>query len=206
MIEPLNCGGFIMTAVAAHNIKFLSHSDQGGRGDGVQVMVNKGHAYIGHGFSNGITVIDVRDAKNPKTVNFLACPPNTRAHHLQTATHGKFGDLLLAVNGPSVWTMQVSQEAYFAGTSGDALAGQKFTSGLRVYDLAKPEAPREIAFLPLGGLGPHRIWYVGERYAYVSVHLPEFSDHILVIVDMKEPTKPEVVGKFWLPGMWTGGG
>ncbi len=85
--------------------------------------------------------------------------------------------------------MQVSQEAYFAGTSGDALHGQKFTSGLRVYDLAKPEAPREIAFLPLGGLGPHRIWYVGERYAYVSVHLPEFSDHMLVIVDMKEPTQ-----------------
>ena len=97
--------------------------------------------------------------------------------------------------------MQVSQEAYFTGASGDALAGQKFTSGLRVFDLAKPEAPREIAFLPLGGLGPHRIWYVGERYAYVSVHLPEFSDHILVMVDMKEPTKPEVVGKFWLPGM-----
>ena len=60
--------------------------------------------------------------------------------------------------------------------------------------------------MPLGGLGPHRIWYVGERYAYVSVHLPEFSDHMLVIVDMKEPTRPEVVGKFWLPGMWTGGG
>jgi hypothetical protein len=71
-----------MTAVASHKIKFLSHSDQGGRGDGVQVMVNKGFAYVGHGFSNGITIIDVRDAKNPKTVNFLPCPPNTRAHHL----------------------------------------------------------------------------------------------------------------------------
>src|SRR6202051_57041 len=147
-----------MTAVASHNIKFLSHSDQGGRGDGVQVMVNKGYAYIGHGFSNGITVIDVRDPKTPKPVQFIACPPNTRAHHLQT-----HGDLLLAVNGPSVWTMQISHEAYFTGTSGDALAGQKFTTGLRVYDLARPEAPREIAFLPLGGLGPHRIWYVGGR-------------------------------------------
>ena len=78
-----------MNAVASHNIKFLSHSDQGGRGDGVQVMVNKGFAYIGHGFSNGITVIDVRDPKNPRPVNFLRCPPNTRAHHLQT-----HGDLL----------------------------------------------------------------------------------------------------------------
>src|SRR3984957_9137372 len=195
-----------MNAVAARNIKFLGHSDQGGRGDGVQVMVNRGFAYIGHGFSNGITVIDVRDPKNPKPVNFLACPPNTRAHHLQTATHETFGDLLLAVNGPSVWTMQVSQESYFTGTSGDALKGQQFTSGLRVYDLAKPQAPREIAFLPLGGLGPHRIWYVGGRYAYVSVHLPEFTDHILVIVDMADPAKPQVAGKFWLPGMWAGGG
>src|ERR1700744_690863 len=93
-------GRTFMTAVASHNIKFLSHSDQGGRGDGVQLMVHRGFAYIGHGFSNGITVIDVRDAKNPKTVNFLPCPPNTRAHHLQTAVHDKHGDLLLAVNGP----------------------------------------------------------------------------------------------------------
>ena len=177
-----------MNAVASHNIKFLGHSDQGGRGDGVQVMVHRGFAYIGHGFSNGITIIDVRDPTKPKPVNFMPCPPNTRAHHLQTCP--RTCDLLLAVNGPSVWTMQVSQESYFAGTSGDTLDGQKFTSGLRVYDLAKPEAPREIAFLPLGGLGPHRIWYVGGRYAYVSVHLPEFSDHILVIVDMAEPTKP----------------
>ena len=190
-----------MNAVASRNIKFLGHSDQGGRGDGVQLMVHRGYAYIGHGFSNGITVIDVRDPTKPTPVQFMPCPPNTRAHHLQT-----HGDLLLAVNGPSVWTMQVTQESYFTGTSGDALKGQQFTSGLRIYDVSKPEAPREIAFLPMGGLGPHRIWYVGERYAYVSVHLPEYSDHILAIVDMKEPTRPEIVGKFWLPGMWTGGG
>ena len=97
-----------MNAVASRNIKFISHCDQGGRGDGVQVMVHRGYAYIGHGFSNGITVVDVRDPKHPKTVNFIACPPNTRAHHLQT-----HGDLLLAVNGPSIWTMQVNEKAYF---------------------------------------------------------------------------------------------
>src|SRR6516225_4601928 len=190
-----------MPAIASRNMKYVGHTDQGGRGDGVQVMVNRGYAYVGHGFSNGITVIDVRDAKQPKPVTFLPCPPNTRAHHLQT-----HGDLLLAVNGPSVWTMQVSQEAYFSGTSAAVLEGQKFTGGLRIFDISRGEAPREIAFLPLGGLGPHRIWYVGGRYAYVSVHLPEFSDHVLVIVDMVEPTKPQVVGKFWLPGMWTAGG
>ena len=74
-----------MTAVASHNIKFLGHSDQGGRGDGVQLMVHKGFAYIGHGFSNGITIIDVRDPTKPKPVQFLPCPPNTRAHHIQNS-------------------------------------------------------------------------------------------------------------------------
>ena len=67
-------------------------------------MVHRGYAYIGHGFSNGITMVDVRDAKNPKVVDFIACPPGTRAIHLQT-----HDDLLLAVNAPSVWTMQEFQ-------------------------------------------------------------------------------------------------
>ncbi len=48
-------------AVASQNIRFVGHSDQGGRSDGVQVMVHRGHAYIGHTFSNGITIVDVRD-------------------------------------------------------------------------------------------------------------------------------------------------
>jgi hypothetical protein len=190
-----------MNAVASRNIKFISHCDQGGRGDGVQVMVHHGFAYVGHGFSNGITIIDVRDPKHPKTVNFIACPPNTRAHHLQT-----HGDLLLAVNGPSVWTMQINEKAYFSGSSAEAMKEKQFTTGLRVYDLSKPEAPKEIAFMPTDGLGPHRIWYVGGRYAYLSIHFADFSDHVLAIVDMADPTRPHVVGKYWLPGMWKAGG
>src|SRR5215469_3286838 len=133
-----------MVAVASRNIKFISHSDQGGRGDGVQVMVHRGYAYVGHGFSNGITIIDVRDPKNPKTVDFIAAPPNTRAMHLQT-----HGDLMLCVNAPSMWTMQVDQKAYFAGAPADLVKGKTFTPGVRIYDISHPETPREIAFLPI---------------------------------------------------------
>ena len=100
-----------MNAVASRNVKFISHSDQGGRGDGVQIMVHRGYAYIGHGYSNGISVLDVRDPKNPRPVAFLPCPPDTRAIHLQT-----HDDLLLAVNGPSMWTMQVDAQAYYSGS------------------------------------------------------------------------------------------
>ena len=109
-----------MNAVASKNIKFIAHTDLGGRGDGVQIMVHRGYAYVGHGFSNGITTVDVRDPKNPKVVDFIACPPGTRAFHLQTHE-----DLLLAVNVPSVWTMQEfqhDQKAYFGGSPAEVRA------------------------------------------------------------------------------------
>ena len=77
----------------AHRIRLLGHTDQGGRPDGVQVMVAKGHAYVGHMFSDGVTVIDVADPHVPKPVNFVACPANTRASHIQV-----HDGLLLAVN------------------------------------------------------------------------------------------------------------
>ena len=79
-----------MTPVSARNIEFVGHSDQGGRGDGVQVMVHKGHAFVGHMFADGFTVTDVRDPRRPRPVNFVAAPPNTRAFHLQT--HGEIAD------------------------------------------------------------------------------------------------------------------
>jgi hypothetical protein len=194
-----------MNAVASRNIKFVSNTDMGGRGDGVQVMVHRGYAYVGHGFSNGITTLDVRDAKNPKVVDFIACPPGTRALHLQT-----HDDLLLAVNAPSVWNMQQFQtdNAYFGGSWAEQMKNSRneFTPGIRVYDISRPEKPAEIGFMPVEGVGPHRIWYAGGRYAYASIHFHDFSDHILAIIDMADPRKPHVVGKCWLPGMWRGGG
>ena len=43
------------------NMRLIGYSDQGGRPDGVQLMVSNGFAYIGHMFSKGFSVVDVRD-------------------------------------------------------------------------------------------------------------------------------------------------
>ena len=59
--------------------------------------------------------------------------------------------------------------------------------------------------MAVNGIGPHRIWYTGGRYAYASIHFADFTDHILAIIDMSDPRRPEVVGRWWLPGMWRGG-
>src|SRR4051812_33104399 len=102
-----------MNAVASRNIKFVGHCDRGGRGDGLQVMLHRGYAYVGHGFSIGITAVDVRGPARAKVLDFIASPPGTLAFHLQP-----HDDLLLAVNAPSVWTMQEFQneKAYFGGS------------------------------------------------------------------------------------------
>jgi hypothetical protein len=192
------------SAASAKNVRLLSRCDQGGRLDGVQVIVHKGHAFVGHMFADGFSVIDVRDPVKPKTLAFVAAPKNTRSHHLQI-----HGDILIAVNGPNIWAMQqyASQVDYYAKSLADSLTIDKpFGAGVRVFDISNPATPREISFLAMPGLGAHRIWWVGGRYAYASVHLEGFIDHVLAIIDMANPAKPALVGHWWLPGMWRAGG
>jgi hypothetical protein len=187
----------------AKNVRFISRCDQGGRSDGVQVILHKGHAFIGHMFSDGFSVVDVRDARKPKTVAFVAAPKNTRSHHLQI-----HGDILLAVNGPNIWAMQqyATQQDYYAKSLIDSVhTEQPFAAGLRVFDVSNPASPREIAFLDMPGFGAHRIWWVGGRYAYVSVHFEGFIDHVLAVVDVSDPAKPALAGRWWLPGMHRAG-
>src|SRR5213595_3807954 len=78
-------------------IRHLSYSDQGGRPDGVQVMVNRRHVYVGHMFSDGVTILDAADPRRLKPVGFFTAGAGTRTHHLQTAE-----DLLLLANGANI--------------------------------------------------------------------------------------------------------
>lgn len=85
----------------AQRLRLLGHTDQGGRPDGVQVIVARGHACGGHMFSDGITVINMADPRTPKPVEFIPCSPPPCASHIQV-----HDGPLLAVNAANVWTMQ----------------------------------------------------------------------------------------------------
>jgi hypothetical protein len=193
-------------AESARNFDFVGHSGLAGRGDALQVMVAKGHAYVGHRISRGISVVDVRDPRAPRPVNFVPTHPNSWSIHLQT-----HGELMLAVEEFDFKSV-IAQKDYYAASIRDMTStqfgrrGVDFSAGMRVYDLSDPANPRPIGFLEVEGLGLHRIWWVGDRYAYASAILDGYTDHILIVIDLLDPTRPVEVGRWWMPGMWKAGG
>ena len=188
----------------ARNMRIVGHTDQGGRPDGVQVMVERGFAYVGHMFSKGFSVIDVRDAKNPRAVAYVAAPANTWNIHLQV-----HGNLLLVINAKDMFAAEefADERAYYSGALGktvgtaEAKRPRDWTAGLAVYDISTPGRPRRIGFMPVDGGGIHRVWYIGGRWAYASVLLDGFTDYIFMTIDMSDPANPCEAGRWWIPGM-----
>lgn len=194
----------------ARNMTLIGHSDQGGRPDGVQLMLNKGFAITGHMFSKGFSVIDVRDPRNPKPATYVAAPENTWNLHLQT-----FEDLLLVINAKDMFASAefADEKAYYTTSVGKTVGideigkrARDWTAGMSVYDIKDPAEPRQIGFMPVEGGGIHRIWYTGGRYAYASALLDGYSDYIFITIDMADPTRPRELGRWWIPGMHTAGG
>ena len=198
---------------AIRGFEWLGHSDQGGRSDGTQVMVSDSYAYVAHPFSHGFSVIDCRDPRNPRTVDYVPCAARSWSLALQVS-----GDLLAVVEELDFFSLTDAQADHFARTtsrggsgidSRNPVYGEKgveYNGGLRVYDISDRARPRAIGFCDVDGLGLHRAWWTGGRYLYASASLDGFSDHVMVVIDMREPTNPEVAGRYWLPGQWLAGG
>lgn len=197
--------------VKNYGLKFLAQSDQGGRSDGLQVMVHKGYAYVAHPWSQGFSIIDVREPRAPRTVNYVPAPPNTWSIHLQT-----HDNLLLVVHAMDLFAdvaFAADERTYYTRSVGDTVGtaqaekpARSWSSGMAIYDLSNPEAPRQIGFFPVKGVGIHRIWYTGGRWAYVSALIDGYTDYIFVVVDLADPTRPVEAGRFALPGMHAAAG
>ena len=156
-------------------------------------------AYIGHMVSQGFSIVDVRDPKNPKAAGYVPAPPGTWNVHLQA-----HDDLLLVINARDLFADArfADEKVYYTRQVGETVSdvqGKGWSAGLRVFDISTPDKPREIGFLSLSGIGIHRIWYVGGRWAYVSALIDGFTDYIFLTIDLADPRKPEVAGRWWLP-------
>ncbi|MEO1103996.1 MAG: hypothetical protein AAFW98_09755, partial [Pseudomonadota bacterium] len=146
----------------ALNTKLLGHVDCPGGG---QVWVEGTTLFIGHmRHPSGTTIVDVADPRAPKIIARIDVPPGWHSHKVRVAND----------------VMIVNHEKL--GQDGD----QTFGGGLGIYDVSKPDTPREIAKWRTGGRGVHRYDFDG-RYAYISPTADGYIGNFVMILDLEDP-------------------
>lgn len=169
-----------MSGASGKGFRHVGHIDVAGGG---QVSVQDGYAFIGHiDPPHGTTIVDISDPRNMRVVSELQVPMHTHSHKARV-----FGD-----------TMIINYEQY--GPHDPAFQG-----GIKIFDIADKRRPREVAFFRCDGGGVHRFDYDGQ-YAYISPQVEGWLGNIVMIVDVREPSRPAEVSRWWMPGQWTAGG
>jgi hypothetical protein len=82
-------------------------------------------------------------------------------------------------------------------------------AGIELFDVADPAKPKSIGFFDASGphsRGTHHLWFVDGEYIHCASGAPDFTpknpkdDQFYLIVDVRNPSKPTEVGRWWLPG------
>ena len=173
----------------AKNVRFLSRCDQGGRPDGVQVILQK------------VTLLSATCSATAFRSSTCATRCIRRRWHSWRRRRTP-----ARIICRSTATFCLRSTARISGPCSNMRA-RRTTTASRWRIRCRPSSrsapacacsifrsrpqPREIGFLHMPGFGAHRIWWVGGRYAYVSVHFEGFIDHTLAVVDVSDPAKPD---------------
>ena len=82
-------------------------------------------------------------------------------------------------------------------------------AGVDLFDISKPEQPRLISHFDASGphsRGTHCLWFADGEYLHISSGAADFKplnskDHQCYrIIDVRSPSKPVEVGRWWYPG------
>ena len=166
----------------AHNTKLVAHVDCPGGG---QVWVDQNIMYVSHMRPpDGTSIYDVADPRHPRLLFTMDVPMGWHSHKVR------------AQNG----IMIVNYEKFREGAP-------EFGGGLGIFDISKPGAPKLLCKWRVSSKagGVHRFSFDG-RYAYISPTAEGYVGNIMMILDLKDPTRPEEVGRWWIPGQHTAGG
>jgi len=184
------------------NMRLIGQNTLGGFGNGGEGFALKqlpnGQRVLFVAHESGpkdFSIVDVTEPSEPKVILQTDIPdPRVRSNSLALVD-----DILLV--------------AYQAGLhpSPDNFNIEK--AGMGVFDVSDIENPRQIGFFKTSGdhsRGVHYVWFVDGRYAHLSTGMPDSTpthpgdDQFYVIVDLADPTRPQEVGRWWLPGTQQG--
>jgi hypothetical protein len=82
-------------------------------------------------------------------------------------------------------------------------------AGMELFDVSDPTNPRSIAYLDRSGpysRGAHCLWFVDGEYVHLTSGAEDFQprrqkdDQCYQIIDVRNPSQPREVGRWWLPG------
>jgi hypothetical protein len=214
----------------ARNVTRLTHLDLPGGG---QVCVAGKYAYVGHVGArdgHGTTILDIADPKNPKVVCALKHEhPDSHSHKVRVV-----GDIMIVnVEQNSTGMGRRAEDmhhvrAQLQRSLGRAPSDEELeqalhlkkgdlplllktnksgyaNGGFKIYDISNRAAPRLLAYQKTGGVGVHR-FDMDENYAYISTEMEGYLGNILVIYDIRDPSCPVEVSRWWLPGQHIAGG
>ncbi len=175
------------------NMRLLSHNNLDGYpniGEGMAIHVTKDGRrimWLAHETVIDFTAVDVTDPREQKVVFLKALPhPEMRSNSLAIV-----GDVMYVAHQTRKWGLP--------------------NSGMDVYDVSTPEAPKLIGNFDTGpSKGTHVLWSVDGEYAHLATAMPDVTPYserdfqFYVIVDVKDPTKPVEAGRWWVPGVMEG--
>ena len=82
-------------------------------------------------------------------------------------------------------------------------------AGFELFDISMPEKPKSIAFFDCSGRhsrGVHQLWFCDGEYVHMASGAPDFKpthpqdDQFYRCIDVRNPSKPVEVGRWWMPG------
>jgi hypothetical protein len=180
----------------SYGFKVLSQDLLGGFGsigEGMSMQLAKDGRrilWLAHeGPPKNFTGVDVTDPRAPRAIVQTDLPHGkVRSNSLETC-----GDLLA-----------VAYQTIEPGLT---------PAGFELFDISEPENPRSVSFFDCSGpysRGAHCLWFVDGEYVHVASGAPDFQPHdqkddqIYRIVDVRDPTRPREVGRWWQPGTRVG--
>jgi hypothetical protein len=185
----------------SRNVELVSQIDLNGHGDGGEGLVIQQWPdgtrvlYLAH--EGQQTCLSVVDITRPNTPRLIAQLPSPAPGVARCNSIGLSGRTLAVANQ----TLEKGQKP----------------AGMWLLDVSDPARVRKaktlqdlsIAFFDASGpfsRGAHCLWFVDGEFVHLTTGMPDFEptnpldDQIYVIVDVRDPSHPREVGRWWYPG------